>query len=310
MERAHYYPVLKKKSGRPDLEKCATLLKENYHSVGNTEYGAHSRISEFTVEEVKHAVRKLKKKKCGDMQGILAEMFHYCGFAFYSTFAKLVNDIVHTGKVPDSWYVTHFQFLHEGSDTNDANNWRPVAILCLTYKLLARLIYDRISKRLEEQQSEDQFGFPPKRSTSHALLILESMISNEIKFNAPVWIISLDLRKAFDRIEHYALFEALRHQRLSEQYINLLQILYSGQYGQVGDYLFDICRGVRQGDILSPILFNAGLEQALREWKSTLTSEGFILDDFHWPFTNLPVVHRHPVIRRIIFLCRRSRFCR
>ena len=71
-------------------------------------------------------------------------------------------------------------------------------------------INNRISKNLEPHQSEDQFGFRSKRSASHALLVLESLVLKGVEFDAPVWILSLDLRKAFDRIEHGPLFEALR----------------------------------------------------------------------------------------------------
>ena len=101
------------------------------------------------------------------------------------------------------------------------------------------------------------------------------MISKGIEFNVPVWIISIDLKKAFDRIEHHALFRALREQEMDPEIIALLERLYSDQHGAVGNYRFRISRGVRQGDVLSPILFNAVLEHAMRKWKTKLRSHGF-----------------------------------
>ena len=56
--------------------------------------------------------------------------------------------------------------------------------------------------------------------------------------------------------------------------------LYEHQYGVVGDGVrFPINRGVRQGDVLSPLLFNAVLEAALRKWRSVLFGHGVAMSD-------------------------------
>ena len=92
----------------------------------------------------------------------------------------------------------------------------------------------------------------------------------------PVWVLMIDLRKAFDRVDHKALFHSLR-QQMDSDYVNLLEKLYKRQYGNVGKHKFLITRGVRQGDILSPLLFNAVLEHAMRKWKRKFRSHGFQL---------------------------------
>ena len=103
------------------------------------------------------------------------------------------------------------------------------------------------------------------------------MIAKGIEYNIPVWIVSIDLKKVFDRINHEALFKALADQNLDDEHIALLQCLYKHQRGIVGEYDFPIIRGVRQGDVLSPLLFNAVLEHAIVKWKQQLSDEGFAL---------------------------------
>ena len=101
------------------------------------------------------------------------------------------------------------------------------------------------------------------------------MLSKGIEFNVPIWIMTIDLRKAFDRVDHTALFRALRSQ-MDSGHVALLELLYKTQYGNVGEHRFPITRGVRQGDVLSPVLFNAVLECAMAKWKSKLRSHGFV----------------------------------
>ena len=204
-------------------------------------------------------------------------MFIHASLDVLGSLLFYLNEVLRTGEIPPNWFSTHFALLHKGGDVHDVQNWRPIANLYITYRILARLVFNRIARALDHHQSEDQFGFRPKRSCAHALFVMESMISKGIEFQVPVWIISIDLKKAFDRIEHHALSQALRDQGVDDAIINLLERLYSDQHGAVGDFCFRISRGVRQGDVLSPIVFNAVLEYAMRKWKALLSTEGFAL---------------------------------
>ena len=87
-------------------------------------------------------------------------------------------------------------------------------------------------------------------STEDALLILEEVIYKCIDLSVPLWFASLDLRKAFDRVEWQQMFCALDGQHVPIEYQHLLAMLYNNQTGTVGEAtVFDIQRGVRQGDV-------------------------------------------------------------
>ena len=92
------------------------------------------------------------------------------------------------------------------------------------------------------------------------------MISKSYEWKFPIWMASLDLRKAFDRIEYHALFDALREQGVGDNYLALLASMYSNQTGCIrgSKKYFNIERGVQQGDIISPVFFNAALELDMR----------------------------------------------
>ena len=118
-------------------------------------------------------------------------------------------------------------------------------------------------------------------------MILENIIQKSIEFDLPVWIVSIDLTKAFDRIEHHALFAALSEQGVPVEYQTLLQCLYTAQRGAVDNCHFNIERGVRQGDVLSPMLFNSALESVMRRWKARLRNHGLLPSPEHERLTNL-----------------------
>ena len=100
----------------------------------------------------------------------------------------------------------------------------------------------------------------------------------------PLWIISLDLSKAFDTVNWDTLWEALRRQNLSDQLIWILQCLYHDQTGVVCDGAgasrkFDILSGVRQRCVQSPRLFCGALELAMSEWRAANPLGGIDVGD-------------------------------
>ena len=286
LESLHRHPVIKTSSGGPDFGKCAELLADVYkaadtESLHSTTFNNRpNNIPPISVEEISIAIKCMRKGKAPDRQGVLIEMLLHAGESVLQDLAIFYNGIIQTGIIPETWRESFFTLLHKGGDSIDPNNWRPIAVLSIPYKLLARIVFNRIRGILDAQQSQEQFGFQKKRSTSDAMIVAESLISQSLEFNVDLWLVSVDLRKAFDRVEHGPLFEALQRQGLPACYIHLLRAIYKDQYGLVGDNLrFPITRGVRQGDVLSPLLFNCVLEDAMRMWKEKLNSHGVATSD-------------------------------
>ena len=158
--------------------------------------------------------------------------------------------------------------IHKSGAHNKPDNYRPISIIPLLYKLFSKLLYARIQPILDDQQSKDQAGFRPRFSTVHHLFTVTMIQEKAAEWRRPVWAAALDFKKAFDSIEHDSIWAALERQGVPTCYINTLAKLYSKQTGKVRtdkmSKSFDIKRGTKQGDPLSSLLFNAVLEDVIR----------------------------------------------
>ena len=67
----------------------------------------------------------------------------------------------------------------------------------------------------------DQVGFRRGTGIDHALAVFETVCGKNTEWNSEIWSASLDLTKAFDRVEHSQLFQALREQHVPQPYIAL-----------------------------------------------------------------------------------------
>ena len=166
----------------------------------------------------------------------------------------------------------------------EAKNWRPIAILRVLYKIFARMLYARIMPTLESCQCADQCAYRKTFCIEDALYVIEVLSSRCREFQMPLWMASLDLSKAFDRVNINAVLNTLREQGVEEGYVELIALLYSNQTGQIqsSDESFSILRGVRQGDVLSTILFNAVIESCEK-----LQNHGWFIDTRGESLTNL-----------------------
>ena len=219
----------------------------------------------WSMHELQCAVGRMKIHKGADEAGLVAELLKNSPDDFQADLLHLFNDILYTGNFPSCWSRTLFQMLAKTARAQQPSDYRPIANIRLLYKTFAFMILGRIEALLEAHQPEEQHGFRQHRRMDEHLLTATLFLDKAWDKGIPVWIVSLDLSKAFDSVNWNALWLALRDHGVSDHLIWILQLIYSNQLGEVqGEHSnsspFPIHAGVRQGCVLSPRLFCSVLQ--------------------------------------------------
>jgi len=224
------------------------------------------------MEELKTGLRQLKSGKSTDSGGIAAEMLKHGGADLHKVLLLMFNDITsRAAPLPDSWKHTVVKVLYKSGDAKLPQNYRPISIIPMLYKLFARLLYNRLLPILDQRQSPDQAGFRPNRSTTDHLFTIAILQETADEWQVPMWAAAVDFKKAFDSVTHRGIWDALQQQGVDQGYIELLRSMYRGQTACVRtdrtSAPLTIQRGTKQGDPLSSLLFNSVSEYVLGRMK-------------------------------------------
>ncbi|GFS03921.1 LINE-1 reverse transcriptase [Elysia marginata] len=117
----------------------------------------------------------------------------------------------------------------------------------------------RIRSKIRPEIAESQFGFVPDRGTRHAVFTLSGLMEGAVE--GDVYLCFIDYSKAFDKVKHSKLFGILDQLKIYGKGLRILRSLYWDQVAAIridGKYtdFTEIKRGMRQGCVLSPNLFN------------------------------------------------------
>ena len=146
------------------------------------------------------------------------------------------------------------------------SDFRGIAISCILSKVFEHCVVDRYSDFFIT--SDNQFGFKKLTSCSHAIHTVRNITHRFIDDGSTVNLCALDLFKAFDKVNHSALFIKLMKRRLPTQLLDLLTYWLGNCFSCVKwdgilSKIFKLNFGVRQGAVLSPFLFANNLDDLI-----------------------------------------------
>ena len=174
---------------------------------------------------------------------------------------------------PTEWNTGLLKILAKKGDLHNPNNYRGITLLESSYKILANIIRARLTPIAEAIDQESQCGFRPGRSTIDAIFSLKIALKKRKEHGLDTYVLFLDLVKAFDKVPRDMLWLVLQKFGVPPKLINLLKALHTDVKvnfecnGVEESFLSAV--GVKQGDILGPILFNFYIAAILISWRAT-----------------------------------------
>lgn len=240
------------------------LLQIDESETNNNGQTCHELNQCITKEEVNKAIRNLKNGKACGVDEISAEMLKTANDSIVSFLTKLFNKLFDEGEYPTEWSKAIIVPIFKKGDISIPDNYRGVSLLSLVSKCYTYILNTRLVKWVEQEKklTETQAGFRKGYSTVDHIFTLNAIVEKRLqKKGGKLYACFVDLRKAFDSVHHEPLFEVLHDAGLRGKFINALTAIYKSVKSCVrnGNRLtefFECPVGVRQGCILSPMLFS------------------------------------------------------
>ena len=210
------------------------------------------------LKDTRDAFAKVKTAKSFGIDNISSYFMKLALPYIENSLAFLFNTSIETSQFPDSWKVARITPIFKDGDKTEKSNYRPISVLPVISKLFEKLVFNQLYQYMKDNGlfTSDQSGFLRLHSTLTCLLKMSDDWYNGLDLGKLVGLVFIDLKKAFDTVDHDILCKKLELYGVQQRELSYLS--NRKQFCRVNGVDSDIGEievGVPQDSCLGPLLF-------------------------------------------------------
>jgi hypothetical protein len=257
------------RSLRPALPDLAARLETEFPTVHPINTSIYDGLMDpIEASEVQTQLLSMQNDSAPGADEVHVLALKHCASTRMDILLLLLNACMNQQNVPDVWKTGIRVLIQKpGRDPLVLNNLRPITLSSVLSRLLSKILVCRLKKRMLSVLHPGQAGFLPGRSTDcvyqtvrHVLEDAKAVHMSRDAEQSLVFLVLVDLVKAYDAVEKWALLAALRRLKMPPAFINLVDAMHTNyrvrirtSFGLSDSFVQE--RGVLQGDPLACLLF-------------------------------------------------------
>lgn len=230
----------------------------------------------ITLNEITSAIMSMKTGKSPGNDGLSVGFYRKLWKELGPIILNVLREVLEKGRMSRSQRQSCIRLIEKkDKDPSLIKNWRPISLINVDTKILSKCAAKRLAATLPQVIHTDQKAFLPGRQIHDNIVNLRLVVENAVKKKEKLGLLAIDFAKAFDSIEHGAIWKALNNAGYGPKFINMAKTLYNDaescvMNGNRQSQWFQVSRSCRQGDCISPYLFILVIEELLIELRAKL----------------------------------------
>ena len=266
-QTAFYKKLYSQQTEATNIEEAVNIFLENepFQKIDTEE--ARQCEGNITIEETGAAASKMTNGSAPGSDGLTIEFYKFFWNRIGEMITRSYNDSFMNGELSYTQRQGIITLIHKGKDLerDKLNNWRPITLTNTDYKILAKVLAERLGKVIDKIVSKDQVGYIKGRSIATVIRTIDDAINYLNKTGKVGYLLALDYAKAFDSLSKNFMLCSFDMFGFGSDFKRWVEVLTSKSQSCInhGGWLsepFSVLCGIRQGCPFSPLAFILAVE--------------------------------------------------